>query len=392
MNGLNITIQRDDLIAALRPAASVAGKGSAVPILAHVRLEAADGRLAISATDGDLSIAEAVPLTEGSAVGWGVTTVDAARLSAVVSSLPSGEPDVRLTEAAGQRLRVRAGRSDFSLSATDGADFPPGLDVGDDVRAFSVMSADLGRAIGETLFSVCDDVNRLGLSGLYLEPVEGGTALRFVSTDGSRLSWSDCPISGAMGVGVDDGLISIGGRVLKRGRLVSRAFVAQLRRLISDGQDWRVTIGDRAISARSGGMALTGRLIDGDFPDYRMVLPTQPCAAEATVESAALVGALKRAALMATDRNSSIRCTFGEGEAVIEAQDVKAGNVREVLPCSLMGAPISTGFNATYLLDVLGAVKGREVTIAFRKPLDPVEVRASGRADCMFIVMPMRLD
>jgi DNA polymerase-3 subunit beta len=113
----------------------------------------------------------------------------------------------------------------------------------------------------------------------------------------------------------------------------------------------------------------------------------------ATVSGPDLSAALKRAALMASDRNTSVRLAFGESTLTISAQDLQAGSVVEEVACVLEGRPIETGFNARYLLDILSATRAAEVRIEMGgAPLDPVIIKADGRLDAVFVVMPMRLD
>ena len=249
----------------------------------------------------------------------------------------------------------------------------------------TIKGGDLARMVAETTFSIDENTNRYGLNGLLIESVEagpeGGARLRFATTDGSRLSWSEGPASAGIAPG-------------KRAKLLSRAFLAELGRLISGpDQEWTITVGARWISAKCGDVELSGVLVEGEFPDYRMVLPSGDPKRVATVAGPALSAALKRAALMASDRNTSVRMAFGESGLTISAQDVQAGSVIEEVEGSLDGSPMQTGFNARYLLDILSATRAGEVRIEMGSgALDPVIVRVDGRQDAVFVVMPMRLD
>jgi DNA polymerase-3 subunit beta len=200
-----------------------------------------------------------------------------------------------------------------------------------------------------------------------------------VSTDGSRLSWSEGPASAEATLD-------------RRKKLISRPFAAELRKLVTGpDQEWTLTIGQRWISARCGDVELGGVLVEGEFPDYRMIMPAAPKRI-ATVNGPALSSALKRAALMASDKNSSVRIAFGPDGLVVSAQDVNAGSVVEQVPCELEGPSLSTGFNARYLLEVLSASRAETVRLEMGEALDPVIIRVDGRAEAVFVVMPMRLD
>lgn len=384
---LNINAPIGVIGPALRRAAGVADSRSATPILASALLDAgADGTLTITSSSGSMSLIQRVPLG-GAIEDVGQVAVDAARLATVIGGLPGDVVALKVGGKTGKgTLDVRAGGARYSLSAADAADYPPqGGDVeGGDVATTTVKGGDLARMIGETVFSVSVDENRYGLNGLLVEAAEGvaggAPGLRMASTDGSRLSWSEGPASAAVST-------------VGRKRLISRAFAVELRKLISgDDQEWTLAIGARWISARCADVELRGVLVEGEFPDYRMVLPKGRPKRVATVPGAALVSALKRASLMASDRNSTVELAFGRSGLIIRAQDVKAGSVTEEVACEMDGMPLTTGFNARYLLEVLSATRADSVRIEMGEALDPVIVRVDGRQDAVFVVMPMRID
>jgi len=374
----------------LRRAQGVAPAKADKPILGCVLLSADhDGVLTVTASSGTMTLIQRVSLGLDCVRDSGEVAVDARRLADVVGGLPRGDVALALTGKTGKGIvEVKGGGSRYRLNADDAADYPPsGGDLAGGAPADTtvIKGGDLARMISETAFSICEDANRYGLNGLLIESVEaaadGGARLRFATTDGSRLSWSEGPASQPIALN-------------KRKKLLSRAFLAELGKLISGpDQEWTITIGARWISARCGDVELSGVLVEGEFPDYRQVLPAGGPKRVATVGGPDLAAALKRAALMASDRNTSVRMAFGESTLTISAQDLQAGSVVEEVACVLEGRPIETGFNARYLLDILSATKAAEVRIEMGSgALDPVIVKADGRADAVFVVMPMRLD
>ena len=373
----------------LRRASAVAPAKADRPILGCVLLSAGhDGVLTVTASSGTLTLIQRVSLGLDCVRDSGDVAVDARRLATVVGGLPGGDVALALTGKTGKGIvEVKGGGSRYRLNADDASDYPPsGGDSGEGpADVTTIKGADLGRMIGETASAISEDANRYGLNGLLIESVEaaadGGARLRFATTDGSRLSWSEGPASAAIALN-------------KRKKLLSRAFLAELGKLISGpDQEWTLSIGARWISARCGDVELSGVLVEGEFPDYRQVLPAGGPKRVATVSGPDLSAALKRAALMASDRNTSVRLAFGESVLTISAQDLQAGSVVEEVACVLEGRPIETGFNARYLLDILSATRAAEVRIEMGSgALDPVIIKADGRADAVFVVMPMRLD
>jgi DNA polymerase-3 subunit beta len=174
--------------------------------------------------------------------------------------------------------------------------------------------------------------------------------------------------------------------------LIPRKALGEVRKLVEvDNARWTVSFGQRAAAFSTDGVTLMLRLIDGEFPPYRDVLP--PSAKRLVrVQRGPFSQALKRVSIMASDRNHSVRFAFDEDKLVMTAHNVDAGDVREELPADLEGAPIFTGFNVRYFQDILAATRGDELMLELGEPLDPCLVRIPERDDCMFVVMPMRLD
>ena len=110
------------------------------------------------------------------------------------------------------------------------------------------------------------------------------------------------------------------------------------------------------------------------------------------IDRGAFLGALKRAGIMASDRNHSVRFAFEADKVVLTAQNVDAGDVREEIPADLEGEALFTGFNVRYFQDILGATSGDHLLLELGEALDPCIVRIPDRDDCLFVVMPMRLD
>ena len=240
---------------------------------------------------------------------------------------------------------------------------------------------DLRRLIEETLSSISVDDNRYGLNGGHLEQVatdDGQARLRLVTTDGSRLSWSEARFEGEFGMG--------------QRMLIPRKALGEVKKLVDvDDASWSVSFGERAAAFSTDGLTLMLRLIDGDFPDYRQVLPAA-AKRRVRVQRARFVSALKRVSIMASDRNHSVRFAFEEDRLVMTAHNVDAGDVREELPADLEGTPLFTGFNVRYFQDILSATRSEELVLELGEPLDPCLVRLPDRDDCLFVVMPMRLD
>ncbi|RME22205.1 MAG: DNA polymerase III subunit beta, partial [Deltaproteobacteria bacterium] len=168
--------------------------------------------------------------------------------------------------------------------------------------------------------------------------------------------------------------------------------LGEIRKLAeSDGEEWQISFGERSATFSTRSLTLMVRLIDGEFPDYRRVLP-EVFRRTVRIARDSFAAALKRVVLVASDRNHSVWFAFEPDQLVLSADNIDLGQARETVPAELEGEPLNTGFNARYFLDILGATYSEELELQLVDALDPCIVRLPGRDDCLFVVMPMRLD
>ena len=370
---MEFLITRDDLIRALTRVQGIVEKRSTTLILTAVLLQARAEGLRMVATDkamtflGDVAANVRIP---------GEIAVDAANFLQIAKSLPPEPVLVRLTE--NLRVEVRCGIAYFKLNGHAPADFPvvPPLDQS---RTLTIDVAELRRVIDQTLFAVAPDDNRYGLNGSHIEETTGeNPQLRFVSTDGNRLCWSQAPFSGELGIA--------------RKMLLPRKALSEIRRLL-DGLEGsaELSFGERAALFRVPGVMLHLRLLEADFPDYRQVLPSG-FKRRVVLERDRFQESLRRVAIFATDGAHSVRFAFSGDGLVLTSRKADAGDSREELPADLSGEPITMGFNARFVLDVLGVLQGSRVVCDLGDTLSPCILRDPDDERALFVIMPVRLD
>jgi DNA polymerase-3 subunit beta len=372
---MDLIIDREELIRGLGRVQGIVERRTTNMALAHVLLSADGETLRLTATDTMISlVADYVARIKRP----GEISVDAQNLFQVAKHLP--EPTVHLKAEAGNRLAIVSGKSEFHLVGMSAEDYPP-LPARDDQAALGVSGSTLHRLIVETLYAVCVDDSRYGLNGAHLEEItaENGEArLRMVTTDGSRLSYSETAYSGEFNMG--------------RQMLLPRKALDEIRKLCDgDENNWEIAFGERSATFQTSGMTMIVRLVDGQFPDYRQVLP-QSHKCRLVVARSAFMDALKRVSIVASDRNHSVRFSFESDQLILTAQNVDLGNAREEISASLEGDPFDTGFNIAYFLDIMRQTSSDDLVLEMDKALDPCVVRIPGRDDCQFVVMPIRLD
>ncbi len=370
---MEFLITRDDLIRALTRVQGIAEKRSSIPLLSCVLLQARPEGLRMVATDkamtflGDVVANVLVP---------GGVAVDAANFFQVAKSLPPDSVSVRLAD--NLRVEVRCGNANFKLNGHAPGDFPvtPPLDQS---RTLTISAAELRRVIDQTLFAVAPDDNRYGLNGSHIEETPGeDPQLRFVSTDGNRLCWSQAPFTGELGIA--------------RKMLLPRKGLNEIRRLLEGLEcNAQLAFGERAALFSIPGVMLHLRLLEADFPDYRQVLPSG-FKRRVVLDREPFQEVLRRVAIFATDGAHSVRFAFSGDGLVLTARKADAGDSREELPADLTGEPITMGFNSRFVLDVLGVLQGARVVCDLGDTLSPCILRDPDDERALFVIMPVRLD
>ncbi len=374
---MNLTITKNELQRGLARIQSIVEKRNSMPILSNVRLEAekekGGGKLRLAATDLEVGV-HGVHAADVKKAGG--VTVSAKKLHEIIRELP--EEDVKLATTDNFYLQVDCARSHFVLAGTAVEEYPT-LPGASPEKLVTMQSVVLSQMIDRTMYATCADETRYNLNGVYVEvqPEEG--KVRMVATDGHRLACVDR----AIGEGIDD---------LPAGVIVPRKGLAELKRLVDEEDAEEIEIGFEGNSglARKGDVTLAMRLIEGEFPNYRQVIPKES-GKRLTVPAEPLIRALRRVHLLSSQQSHAVKLEVKEGQLAISASNPDLGEAREEMDVDFAGDAIEIGFNARYLLDALGALGGKEVTIAFQDGLSPVQLQPADDDDCLAVVMPMRL-
>lgn len=370
---MKLTIERGALLRSLGHVQSVVERRNTIPILSNVQLEAADGSLALTATDLDLAIVEHA---DAQVAESGSITAPAHTMFDIVRKLPDGA-EVELTMGTDQRLGLTAGRSHFTLSCLPKEDFPV-MSEGDLPHQFSLASGEMKRLIDRTRFAISTEETRYYLNGIYLHVADGDTPmLRAVATDGHRLAQAE--------MAVPDGATGMPGVI------IPRKTVAEIRKLIDeyDG-DVEVALSDTKIRFSFGGAVLTSKLIDGTFPDYTRVIPSGNDKT-LSVDCHALAEAVDRVSTISSDRTRSVKLSLDKDKITLSVNSPENGTATEELAASYSSDVMEVGFNARYLLDILTQIDGDDVQAELADPASPTIVRDASDEGALYVLMPMRV-
>ncbi len=366
---MKFIIEREQLLKPLQQVSSPLGGRPTLPILGNLLLQVNEDYLSLTGTDLEMEMIARVPLTQ--AHESGATTVPARKFLDICRGLPEGaEIHVSLAD---DRILVRSGRSRFSLSTLPAADFP-NLDDWQSEVEFTLPQATLKRLIDATQFSMAHQDVRYYLNGMLFETE--GDELRTVSTDGHRLAVC---------------AMSVGQSLPHHSVIVPRKGVTELVRLLDGGETpLQIQIGGSNIRAHVGGFIFTSKLVDGRFPDYRRVLPKNP---DKTLESGCdvLKQAFARAAILSNEKFRGVRLFITENQLRITANNPEQEEAEEILDVDYQGSDLEIGFNVSYVLDVLNALKCENVRLLLTDSVSSVQIEDVASPHAAYVVMPMRL-
>lgn len=358
--------EREVLADALATAGRAAtGRTGALPVLSGLRLEQKGNKLTVTGTDLDLTIQLSIEV--GGDRDGGV--VLPARLAAdIVRSLGQGKVEVSVD---GEEVSISNGRSNFMVRPLNFDDYPKLASPAS--TAVTLPAAQFGDALRQVVRAASTDEARPILTGVMM--TAEGDGLRMVATDSYRLAVRDL---------VGQQVLSADQKVLVPGRALT-----ELQRLVSGGDDVTMRLGDRDATFEVGSTRLTTRLIEGEFPNYRQLIPASH-PNTLTVEREPLLEAIRRVKILAKDA-TPVRLQMGGDTLRLTAITQDVGNATEELDAQFKGTELTVAFNPDYLAAGVEACNGTSITLFTLDALKPAVVRGVGNDDYLYLLMPVRV-
>ncbi len=359
--------ERDVLVEALATAGrAVSTRGGALPVLSGVLVELTGDNLRLTGSDLDLTIT-VERVVDGESDG--VAVLPAKLASDIVRSFKSGAVQVEID---GEQAHLSVGRSEFSLRLLAAEEYPRFERPTTDPVTLDAES--LSHALKQVIPAASSDDSRPILTGVLLAAED--TGLRLVATDSYRLAVRD--LFDAVGVLAEGQHVLVPSRALQ-----------ELARVLGTGKEVQVRLGSRDASFEVGGVQLTTRLIEGEFPNYRGLIPkSQPN--RLTVERDAFLEALRRVRLMAQEA-TPVRVVMSADGLELRAITQDVGQAHEDIDADYDGQELTVAFNPQYLLDGVEVAGGERITLETVDALKPALVRTEGRDDFLYLLMPVRV-
>jgi DNA polymerase-3 subunit beta len=363
---LKAVLAREELARALGIVSRGVSTRTTVQILSGILLDASEGTLRLAATDMELSLRTSIDAqieSQGSVVVQGRLLLELARL------LPEAEVAVehKLEEAV---VEIRCGSATYRLHTYNAEDFPR-LPEADAVERHEVDRATLLETVARVSRSASRDESRPVLTGVLMRFEPG--KLVMAATDSYRLSVKETPLEGS---------------APELEAIIPARALGELARIAQAGERIELGVHENQVVFSTGDALLTTRRIDGQFPNYKQLIP-ETFDHELALPRDELLEVVRRVAVMA-QRNSPLRLRFADGELTISAQTQDVGEARESLPVAFSGEPLEIGFNAEFLRDGVESVVGDQARLKLISPLRPGLIQGEGD-DFLYLIMPIRL-
>lgn len=375
---MKLRIARDELLTGLQRVQGVVEKRNTMPILSNVLIEAKADGLEILATDLEIGMRGLYKATVSEP---GAVTLSARKLYEILKELPDG--DIEMTVAENKWTTIQAGKSQFRIVGLPSTDYPA-LPAIDREGLTPLAGAGLVDLIRKTFFAVGDNDARYILNGLLVSLIasEKRTILRLVGTDGHRLAVAEQEID----------LKGVKEAPKEIRAIIPKKAAQEMRRLLEEGGDGDPLIGftKNLMIFRKSGLLLTSRLMEGNYPNYQQVIPKDHDR-RAIVAKTEFEGALRRVAVLSRDKTNAIKMTLAPGQMTLFSSNPDYGEATEEVTAKYSGEPLTTGFNARYLLDVLAVVDGESVSLQMDTPLSPCLLREPGNMAFTCVVMPIKV-
>ncbi len=369
---MEIKIGRDDFLNGIHKVQGIVESKGAMPILAHVLINTEKDGIVMQATDLEIGIKGFYP---ANVVSKGSVTINARKLFDILRALPDLE--VHLTREENDWVSLKCGKSRFRLPGLPAADFPK-LPEYSETALMEFSGAKLKEMIRKTYFAISPDESRQALNGLLLE--QDGDHVNLVGTDGHRLSYIRRPLLKSNAKGGETSF------------LLPKKVLTELFKLMDNEESatYSFSVKDNQLAFIHEREVIVSRKIDGKFPNYQQVIPTDN-PLKVTVNTQALIQALTRVALLADEKSKMVRFEIKAGSLTLVSDHTELGGAVEEVEIAYEGDEVRIGLNARYILDVLNVIEEDEVILNLKDQNYSCLLTVGEDKDYKSIVMPMRL-
>jgi DNA polymerase-3 subunit beta len=363
---MKFSVSKEKLLEGLQTVQNVVSTRTTLPILSNVLLQARDGQLRLTTSDLDVGMSSGA---EAQVEDEGATTLPARRLATIVRELPAS--DIHFDIDGKNVAAIRCGQSFFRILGLPEEEFPP-LPKFEGAKDFTLKQKDLRDALKRTSYAISTDETRYVLNGILFS-FRGGK-LTMVATDGRRLALVDLEVEFPQSQEVDI--------------IVPTKCVTELGRLIGDDGDIRMSVSENQVAFEADNTLLVSKLIEGNYPNYRQVIPGE-AKERIALERELFLNAVHRVSLLASEKSNSVKLVFSKNNIEIVANTPDIGEARESIPVTYKGRDFSIAFNPEFLMAPLRNLPNDEVYLDLIDEMSPGVVKTQD--PFLYVLMPMRI-
>ncbi|MDB6148559.1 MAG: dnaN [Chthoniobacter sp.] len=363
---MKFSVSKEKLLAGLQTVQNVVSTRTTLPILSNVLLRAEAGQVRLTTTDLDVGVSGTI---DAQIEKPGGTTLPARRLASIVRELPAAEVQVEVDSK--NSATLRCGQSFFKILGLPEEEFPP-LPKFDDAKSFSLPQQILRDALKKTSYAISTDETRYVLNGILFSFKEN--KLTMVATDGRRLGLVDLEVEFPRSQEADI--------------IVPTKCVTELGRLLGDEGEVKMSVGENQVAFEVGGTLLVSKLIEGNYPNYRQVIPGE-AKERITLERELFLNAVHRVSLLSSEKSNSVKLIFTKNNIEIAANTPDVGEARESLAVAYKGRDFSIAFNPEFLMAPLRNLPNDEVFLDLIDEMSPGVIKI--QSPFLYVLMPMRI-
>ncbi len=363
---MKFRISKEALLEGLQKVQHVVSSRTTLPILSNVLIVAKGDRLQFTTTDLDVGITGSVLCNVDKE---GATTLPAKKIVNIVRELPSSE--VEVTVDSKHVATIVSGAAHFKVNGLSDAEFPPFPDF-QGAKEFRIQQNDLRDGLKKTSYAISSDETRYVLNGIFTSFRDGKMTL--VATDGRRLAMAESDLEFPASHETDV--------------IIPTKAVQELQRLLGTEGELTLRLSDNQVSISIGDTLLISKLIDGNYPNYRQVIPSE---ANERVElpREALLDTVRRVSLLSSDKSSSVKLLFADNKVDISANTPDVGEAREEMLVKYEAKPIQVAFNPEFMMAPLRNLETETVYLDLIDEMSPGVIRIDG--SFLYVLMPMRV-
>ncbi len=360
-------VSKEKLLDGMQQVQNVVSARTTLPILSNVLMQATNDALTLTTTDLDVAVRTRI---EAEISKVGAITLPARKLFLIVKEVPGAELEVEVNDH--NAAAIRCSSSYYRIMGLSEDEFPK-FPQADGAKKLKLEQAVLREAFKKTAYAVSTDETRYVLNGVFMS--FKADKLTVVATDGRRLALVESDLE--VPKGSESELI-----------LPTKA-VTELQRLLTDKGEVGIAINESQIIFEMGATTLASKLVEGTYPNFRQVIPTES-KERIVLEREMLLAALHRASLLASEKSQSVRLGFTKNTLTITATTPDVGEAKETMSINYKGKDLTVAFNPQYLMDPLRNLDADEVFLELTDELSPGVLKIN--APFLYVLMPMRLN